>query len=377
MSTTRLLPPASSPRSSLRGHRASRCSRALVAASALVLTLLWASTGFAQAAQPVQPVPPVRPAPPKQPAPKTISLDCDDGVVLNVVYYAGMRGRDTVPVVLLHKRQGRMNDFISLIQPLRNAGHAILLVDLRGHGKSLLNKRNPDRPLSAETLRRDGFVAMVGYDMMAVEKFLAEKNNDGELNIDKLCVVGAEMGAAVGLYWTRLNWDRAGNALGKRGQDIKALVMISPQSDVPGLNLQMALKTPAPVGMIVTEERKQLKRDSKSLMRAPTADFRRDVSVLIQVGKSDKKAAATANRLESQLSTYRRKFEPFPEGGRKDAKDVYLPDYITSLQGTKLLDATNLNAVDHIVKFIDIHLVKRKIPWQNRHNRPYRVGAAQ
>ncbi len=368
MSTTRLLPPASSPRSSRRGRQ---CSRAWVAASAVVLTLLWASTGFAQAAQPVPPVPPVRPAQPKRPAPKTVSLECTDGVVLSVVYYAGIHGRETIPVVLLHKHHGRKADFFQLIEALWEKGHAILVVDLRGHGKSLLNKRNPDRPLSSETLRRDDFIAMVGYDMMAVEKFLAEKNNNGELNIDKLCVVGAEMGATVGLYWTRLNWDRGGNTLGKRGQDVKALVMISPQSDVPGLNLQMALKPPAPVGMIVAEERKQLKRDSKSLVRAGAADFRRDVSVLIQVGKSDKKVAATANRLESQLSTFRRKFDPLPEGV---TKDVYLPDYITSLQGTKLLDAPNLNAVDHIVKFIDIHLVKRKIPWQNRYNRPYRVG---
>ena len=41
------------------------------------------------------------------------------------------------------------------------------------------------------------FKAMVTCDMEAVKKFLWERNNAGELNIDKLCVVGAEMGASV------------------------------------------------------------------------------------------------------------------------------------------------------------------------------------
>ena len=40
---------------------------------------------------------------------------------------------------------------------------------------------------------------MATEDMMAVKAFLWDRNNAGELNIDKLCVVGAEMGASVAM----------------------------------------------------------------------------------------------------------------------------------------------------------------------------------
>ena len=40
---------------------------------------------------------------------------------------------------------------------------------------------------------------MVREDMRAVKDFLWERNNAGQLNIDKLCIVGADMGASVAL----------------------------------------------------------------------------------------------------------------------------------------------------------------------------------
>ena len=94
------------------------------------------------------------------------------------------------------------------------------------------------------------FGRMVTQDMKAVKDFLWEKNNAGELNIDKLCVVGSEMGASVALDFAA--FDAAGYGNGavyygsrKLGRFVKALVLISPKWSVPGLPLGQAVKDPA------------------------------------------------------------------------------------------------------------------------------------
>ena len=70
--------------------------------------------------------------------------------------------------------------------------------------------------------------------MKAVKDFLWERNNAGELNIDKLCVVGAEMGASVALNFALADaLDQDSNRVlrpdYKLGRFVKALVLISPE----------------------------------------------------------------------------------------------------------------------------------------------------
>ena len=72
--------------------------------------------------------------------------------------------------------------------------------DLRGHGESTeIDRGGSDREARRPRRLKTADVA----DMVEVRPgggeivSACEKNNAGELNIDKLCVVGAEMGAIV------------------------------------------------------------------------------------------------------------------------------------------------------------------------------------
>jgi len=127
-----------------------------------------------------------------------------DGMHLAATYFPGTEGKETVPVILLHMYKGDRTEYGQLAAYLQSQGHAVLVPDLRGHGESTTGA-NLRMPLSATNLARDDFANMVRFDMEALKEFLRAKNNEGLLNIQKLCVVGAEMGASVARYWTRLD----------------------------------------------------------------------------------------------------------------------------------------------------------------------------
>ena len=69
--------------------------------------------------------------------------------------------------------------------------------------------------------------------MEAVRGFLVGKNDAGELNLNKLCLVGVGMGATVAVNWAAQDWDAPPLLVGKQGQDVKALVLVSPQLEIP------------------------------------------------------------------------------------------------------------------------------------------------
>ncbi len=123
---------------------------------------------------------------------------------MRVTYYPGLKGRETVPIVLLHGWKQSRSEYKALALALQKLGYAAIVPDLRGHGESTRVKGGrKDEPLDAAKMPPSQFGLMVTQDMMAVKKFLWRTNNAGELNIDKLCVVGAEMGASVALNFAK------------------------------------------------------------------------------------------------------------------------------------------------------------------------------
>ena len=81
--------------------------------------------------------------------------------------------------------------------------------------------------------------------MEAVRRFLVEKNDLGELNLNKLCLVGVGLGATVAVNWAARDWSVPPLLVGKQGQDVKALVLVSPQWKYRGIMLQQALRVAA------------------------------------------------------------------------------------------------------------------------------------
>ena len=269
------------------------------------------------------------------PAPEDVGLTTKDGVQLKATYFASTKGKEAVPVVLLHMYKGNGGDYRELALALQSLGHAVLVPDLRGHGGST-QVVGAKKPLEAASLGKRDLVAMVTQDMEAVKKFLLEKNDEEELNIEKLCVVGAEMGANVALDWARIDWSWPVLATGKQGQDVKALVLISPQWSFRGLSVQPALAFP-PV--------------------------RSQLSAMLIVGEGDRGAKRDAVRLQKIFERY----HPDPPKEKwLEQKDFWYIPLQTSLQGTKMLDVGELKVGLKIAQFIKIRIVDKSFPWKKR-----------
>jgi pimeloyl-ACP methyl ester carboxylesterase len=311
-----LLPQVPRP---LRQHHPSRALWAAI----ISLALAWASGGVVSAEE--------KKDPPKIPPPEELELETRDGVILKATFFPGTQGKETVPVVLIHGYEGNRTEYAGLAKALQAAGHALLLPDLRGHGQSVQAKNAKD-PLKATSLKPAQFAQMVEIDLERCKRFLMEKNNQGELNINKLCVVGSEMGAVVAANWTLLDWSWPALANMKQGHDVKALVLISPDWTFKNLNFAAVFTHP---------------------------QVCRDVSVLILVGADKRKAVRDAERINGMFE--RTHSDPEKPAG----KDLFYIDLPTSLQGTKLVNEKF--QVDKVIaQFIQRRLVSQSFPWQDR-----------
>ncbi|MEA1951808.1 MAG: hypothetical protein U9N87_10515, partial [Planctomycetota bacterium] len=176
------------------------------------------------------------------------------------------------------------------------------------------------------------------FDMEALKRFLMKKNNEGELNIDKLCLVGAEMGAVVALDWARMDWSWPVLNTGKQGQDVKALVLISPQMAFHGLSAKQALAL---------------------------RPMLRELSVMILVGSENSRAVQQAKRFEAIF----RRNQPGASAERLADRTLFYLPIETSLQGTKMLGSRSLKVEPRIAKFIELRLTNQSFPWKNRNPR--------
>ncbi|MBN2295878.1 MAG: alpha/beta fold hydrolase [Pirellulales bacterium] len=315
----------------------------------LLLSRAFSTTALAQAKQKkttqkvVQKPPAKTPARPAKKAtksddepqpPENIVLETKDGVRLNATFFPGTKGNQSVPVILLHMWKGSRGDYNILAPYLQRLGHAVLVPDLRGHGESI-HARGASQPLEADKLPSQQFLRMVDCDMETLKKFLMEKNNEGELNIDKLCIVGSEMGAVVALDWARMDWSWPPLNTGKQGQDVKALVLISPQWAFHGLSAKRAMAL---------------------------RPMLHELSTMILVGGENSRAVQQAKRFEAIF----RRYSPGASAEKDPDRTLWYIPLKTSLQGTKMLGSSTLRVEPGIAKFIKWRLVDQSFPWKNR-----------
>ena len=271
-----------------------------------------------------------------------VPLETRDGLQMELTYYASNKGKDAVPIVMLHGWKGSSADMAALALSMQMLGHAVIVPDLRGHGKST-RIRNDAKPIDQALMKKADFDAMVSQDMEAVKRFLIEKNNAQELNIEKLCVVGADMGALVAMNWAVLDWSIPDLLTGKQGKDVKALVLISPPLNFRGVSTAAALASPT---------------------------IKTVVSVLIIVGaeKGAGKAHDDAQRINKLLAAVRPKPPTDAEEFRKNPPDLFFDELKTTLQGNKILEDRRLGAQvsGDIAQFIDLRLAGKRFPWSMR-----------
>lgn len=298
----------------------------------LLVALVWHGEAVAQ-----------RSKKPEKPVNK--SFTTKDGVKLAATYYPSNAGKDATPVVLLADWKDSRSVYSSLAKRMQSpaeddshSSYAVLAVDLRGHGDSTKQKmqgRNT-RTIDAAKLDRKDLAAMVQFDMEAVRSFLVGENDEGKLNINKLSIVGAGLGASVAVNWAAVDWSAPPLAVGKQGQDVKSLILISPEWSYKGLQMTKALRQKG---------------------------VRKEVAFMIMYGKRDRSATADARRIESQLERY----HPVPDSLKEgEPHSLAVMGADINLQGTQFLTEAGPKAERMIIKFLSHHVADSDFEWSRR-----------
>jgi pimeloyl-ACP methyl ester carboxylesterase len=289
-------------------------------------------------------------------------LPTEDGVNLHIKYFKSNADstKDAAVVVLLHMKDG--NRFVwepenGFAKALQSKGFAVITVDLRFHGESKAGGAAPagnanqgkskGKKDSGLALKIGDYQDMVRYDMEAVKKFIFDEHQAGRLNMNKMGIVGPEMGASVAVAYTVFDWDKEpyddappGGNHTPRGQDVRALVLISPEETYHGSGIKMAQLMPA------------------------IKDPEKGISVLICSGNDTKE--------ENQAKKIFDMVNPTIVGNREkerlNADRMLQKAFPAKLTGTFLLDQ-NLGVEKLMLNFFEKHLKSVNSIWRDRARR--------
>lgn len=270
------------------------------------------------------------------PEPEEVKLETKDGWTIHATYFPGTKKKEAIPFILLHGWEGQRGEYDGLAGYLQAQGHAIIAPDLRGHGQST-TRRGGKEVESPDDLKKADLEGTV-WDVEACKKFLRLENNKGECNIEALCIVAAEYSSIIGMVWSAEDWNHPPLASYKNGQDVKALVLLSPWQSYKGITLQKALQHPA---------------------------IKTKLSIMIVAGTEDSRGFADAKKLNTSIEAFR------PDMKKKDVPDeertIVLVTPETSLSGTGLLNE-GLRLDSMIGFFVKNRLVDRlsSFEWSER-----------
>lgn len=270
---------------------------------------------------------------PERPAAKTLSLMTADGVMLRTLYFPSDKGKEAVPVILIHEWQGQASPYAGLVKALWDAGCAVVVPELRGHGGSKEQEiAGRKREFDVSRMGKADVMSMITGDLEAVKKFLVEENNAQRLNLNALTLVGIREGAILASHWAvrDLNFPSVG-AL-KQGQDVKALVLISPERNIKGVALDETI-------------------NDRVFVQLPFQ---------IVVGKTSRQASET-ERFHKKLEGLKKRM------ARGDAKDLQYVELATSLDGPALINDVP-GVIEKVKAFIDTTMIANagRIPWVAR-----------
>ena len=244
-------------------------------------------------------------------------------------------GKRVIPYIILHDWERSRKDTAALATFLSSQGNAVIIPDLRGHGDST-KVAGYDKEIDAADFKTSEIAAVMG-DIETCKKFLVKKNNAGELNNDMLAVIATGKTVPLATAWVVQDWSYAPYKNGiKQGQDVKALIMISPEKKLGSFAINRVASAPIFSG-------------SAAL---PT---------IIAWGtgtKQAKEVQSIYNRLEKR--------RPDQSG---DAKTLYKASLRNSLDGTQIVSnpkLTKLWGFFHKTVSGKINDNLDKLPWQDR-----------
>lgn len=279
------------------------------------------------------------------PKPQELTLTAQGGWPIAITYFGSSNGADAPVVVLLHGKGSNKRVWDNKFAPiLQQNGYAVVTVDLRKHGKSQPNVPGAAGNSNQKGSSRGGnlsaldYKSMVGLDLEAVWKFLFEEHQKKNLNMQKTAIIAADMSVPIALNYAFLDWSKVPyddapvvSAKTPKGQTVRALVLISPESKVKGLTSSqpaVRLKEPA-LG----------------------------ISFFVCSSSGDSYDRNYTEKLFSQLTS-----------ASNSKGRMYKETYPGKLRGTDMLGRRLGLEVD-ILKFLDAHLKKLPGDWSDRRPR--------
>lgn len=266
--------------------------------------------------------------------PQTQTLTTKDGVAITAYYFPSDQGKDAIPVLIVHEWKGQAAPYLKLCQALSKAGFAAIVVEYRGHGnsKKYRDQAGAEHVFNITTMGRNDADAIVRYDLEEANYFLKAENNAGRLNLNALCMIGIEEGAILAGNWAARDWAIPSVGRMKQGQDVKALVYVSPEKNLHGFSMSTTASEP-------------------NLLGLPT------MIIAGQTSSQGGEAERMGSRLESIKKRYNR--------GVASGFEMILPK--TSLSGPALIndDAT---VIPSIIKFLtaNVRVSNSENPWIER-----------
>ena len=257
-----------------------------------------------------------------------------DGVQLVGTYYPSTVGKEAVPVMIIQDLDEDRKTLHPLALALQEQGCAVITLDVRGQGdsnkyvKKLPGKNDViEKPIGKLAINKETLRRMVEIDIETFKRFLNRQNNDGKLNVRKLCLVGVGgSGSALATAYANLDCSWASQG---QGADVRALALVSPRLK-SGL---ASMPTPLP---------KNLK----------------DLAVYMWYGEEDRLVSKEGEAIAKMFRLQR------PGDDKKEVVErlLYEVKVKTRLQGLKLITAENSIVERHLKKFIEIKLQKKDFP---------------
>lgn len=261
------------------------------------------------------------------------TLVTKDNWRIAITYFQSSAGENAPVVILLHDKGGNRlvweKGFAPQLQKNGN-GYAVISVDLRKHGQS---SRLGEK--SSQNLRAKDYAAMVTQDLEAVKDFIFKEHQKRNLNMRKTAIVAPEMSAPIAMAFAINDWLKKPipdaptfETRTPRGQDIRALILISPNESLPGMSV--------------------------GKMSLPLREPEWQIAFLAVHGTADDGATR---------KIYERLTKP-----RGNDMRMYLRSYKSKLRGTALVKpATDIEA--HMIAFLELHLKELTDEWRDRKGR--------
>lgn len=255
-------------------------------------------------------------------------LAAADGWPIHTTYYESAAGKESPVVILLAGAEGpdkkdarNRRIWQNTAVTLQKNGFAVLAVDLRKHGDSIPAATEPDSLLLRMTPTE--YIVMTTLDMDAVKAFLLDEHKNEKLNIRKTGIVAVGSSAMVAAAAAVADWERKPYPDGPtletstpRGQDVRALIMYSPNTSVKGINsntIMRAIKVlPVAVHLIASKDVKEDARSADRIFRA--------IEIKIDEFKDARKYTAVAGEITA---------EGFLEGRFADPTNKDITEFLT------------------------------------------------